>query len=336
MRTPRLAAVAGLAFATAAGALVLPPVAADTAAKSRTFEFSYVATANAPADGATGALEVWMAIPQTSACQTISDLKIDAPFAYTISQEAEYGNAVLHGKIESFSAPATIKLTCNVARTELKRDLASLTGKPDPAEDLGPLARFLASDHLAPLDLVRKTAGELTQGKQATLDKARAIYDHVLGQMTYNKDGAVWGQGNLEFACSEKRGNCSDFHTLFIALARAAGIPARFEIGFPLPTDKKEGAIGGYHCWAQFYVPGNGWVPVDCSEARKHPELKDYYFGTLCENRVSFSAGRDLTLAPKQAAGPVNFLVYPYLELDGKPYDGLEKTFGFRDLPAPQ
>src|SRR5438067_4218492 len=51
-----------------------------------------------------------------------------------------------------------------------------------------------------------------------------------------------------------------------ICMMRAAGIPARFEIGFPLPEDQHDGTVPGYHCWAEFYVEPYGWIPVDASE----------------------------------------------------------------------
>ena len=84
-------------------------------------------------------------------------------------------------------------------------------------------------------------------------------------------------------------------------MARSQRIPARFEIGFQLPADKQSGEVPGYHCWSDFYVNSIGWVPVDISEANKNPKMKDYYFGNLTEDRVTFSTGRDLELVPKQA-----------------------------------
>ena len=113
---------------------------------------------------------------------------------------------------------------------------------------------------------------------------------------------------------------------------RAEKIPARFEIGFPLPASAHQGDIPGYHCWAEFYLNGVGWAPVDISEAWQDPKRHDYLFGSLDPDRVRFSMGRDLTLSPPQSGPPVNFFVYPYAELNGKPYDQFEKKFTFRDL----
>ncbi|MFV2069378.1 MAG: transglutaminase-like domain-containing protein [Pirellulales bacterium] len=112
----------------------------------------------------------------------------------------------------------------------------------------------------------------------------------------------------------------SGFHSLFIALSRAKGVPARFEIGFSLPPERGEGTVGGYHCWAFFHIDERGWVPMDISEADKHPEMKEYYFGNLTEDRVTFTTGRDIDLVPKQDDAPLIYFVVPYVEVDGTPW----------------
>jgi transglutaminase-like putative cysteine protease len=164
--------------------------------------------------------------------------------------------------------------------------------------------------------------------------RARQLYDRVGEHMKYKKQGTGWGHGDAVWACESGYGNCTDFHSLFISLARGSGLPAQFEIGFPLPPERGAGEIEGYHCWAYFYSDEGVWVPVDISEADKHPELHDYYFGNLTENRVAFSRGRDLELAPRQDGPPLNFFVYPYVEVDGEPLpaDELSLRFRYEDL----
>jgi transglutaminase-like putative cysteine protease len=85
-------------------------------------------------------------------------------------------------------------------------------------------------------------------------------------------------------------------------------------MGFPIP-ELPSGKISGYHCWADFYTENEGWTPVDISEADKHPEKEDYYFGTICENRIEMSVGRDIVLKGYEE-NPVNFLIYPRVEID--------------------
>jgi len=144
------------------------------------------------------------------------------------------------------------------------------------------------------------------------------------------------GEGDLRpcrQACDQKRGNCTDFHAVFVGFNRALGIPARFEIGFPIPPDRGEGEIGGYHCWAQFHTRDYGWIPVDASEASRHPDNREYFFGAHDENRLLFSVGRDLVF-PGMTGEPLNFFVYPYVEVDGEPFTDVEQRFYYTDVEA--
>jgi len=193
--------------------------------------------------------------------------------------------------------------------------------------------QYLAADKLVPVTgLPAELAIKVTAGKTSQLEKARAIYDYVFDTLSYDKTGTGWGRGDVLWACDSKRGNCTDFHSLFIAMARSQGIPARFEIGFPLPADKQSSEIAGYHCWAEFFDPQNGWIPVDISEAWKHPIKKDYLFGAHDTDRVQFSVGRDLKLNPQQQGEPLNYFVYPYVEVAGKAYSNVAFAFSFADV----
>jgi transglutaminase-like putative cysteine protease len=191
----------------------------------------------------------------------------------------------------------------------------------------------LAPDKLVPVTgLPAELAVKVTEGKAMPLEKARAIYDYVFTTMRYDKTGTGWGRGDVLYACDAKKGNCTDFHSLFMAMARSQGIPARFEIGFPLPPEKHAGEIAGYHCWADFFEPQHGWIPVDISEAWKHQEKRDYFFGAHDTNRVQFTMGRDLELNPKQDGAPLNYFVYPYVEVAGKEYPNVSTAFSFADV----
>ncbi len=62
-----------------------------------------------------------------------------------------------------------------------------------------------------------------------------------------------YGRGDAVYACGVRTGNCTEFHSFFISLARSVGIPARFSIGASIPSDRNEGGLDGYHCWVEFY-----------------------------------------------------------------------------------
>ncbi|MCI0330344.1 MAG: transglutaminase-like domain-containing protein, partial [candidate division Zixibacteria bacterium] len=105
--------------------------------------------------------------------------------------------------------------------------------------------------------------------------------------------------------------------------------PARFVMGFPIPDDQREGEIPGYHCWAEFYVPEMGWVPVDASEAWKNPGKKEFFFGNLDPNRVAFTLGRDISVDP--TVKPVNYLIYPHVVIDGREFSEVRTSVRFAD-----
>jgi hypothetical protein len=117
-------------------------------------------------------------------------------------------------------------------------------------------------------------------------------------------------------------------------MARAAGIPARFVMGFPLPVGEDEGEVSGYHCWAEFHDERLGWVPIDASEAWKRPERREFFFGGLDANRMEFTIGRDIPLIPGSKAGGavLNYSIYPHVVVNGAVFEGAATSVGFRDL----
>jgi transglutaminase-like putative cysteine protease len=299
--------------------------------KTRSFDFTYKAKVTGLPEGV-HKVDLWIPCPVSDDLQEVTVTGITAPVPYEVQKDPRYGNSVLHLSLtDPRESEIPVEMTVRVRRREsLHHDLPAkpVSKAARPAE----AARWMKPDRLVPLDdRIKSLALQVTEGKKTDLEKARAIYDYVEKTMSYDKSGTGWGNGDIYWACDAKRGNCTDFHALFIGLNRAVGIPAKFEIGFPIPGDRGQGEIGGYHCWAEFYLNGYGWVPVDASEAWKHPEKRDYFFGALDENRVQFSIGRDLVLAPPQAGAPLNYFVYPYVEVDGKPFDKVAKTFSYRD-----
>jgi transglutaminase-like putative cysteine protease len=304
---------------------------ATSSLQERTFEFTYTAEVHDIPAGSKD-VQIWLPYPQSDQYQKILKAKVSSPYPSQILTAPEYGNQMVHIDVKN-PATASILVTMEFTVERAEHVHKAFTDVASTAPSAPPdLARWLQPDHLVPLDQrIRELSAEVTSGKTTDLAKARAIYDYVLANMKYDKSGTGWGNGDIYWACDAKRGNCTDFHSLFIGLARSAGIPAKFEIGFPLPSGGTSGEIGGYHCWAEFYLKDYGWVPIDASEAWKDPSKREYFFGTHDANRVQFSVGRDLILAPPQAGPPLNYFVYPYVEVDGKPFSSVNKKFSFRD-----
>ena len=306
---------------------------AALAQDSRHFTFNYSFTVkNLPA-GKT--VRIWIPAAHSDAYQEVKTISAKGDLPLKKTRESRFGNDIYFANIgNATQSELHFSVEYDVVRRErvalnpaLHLVAASVTTK-EKQEDLLP-------DALVPVTgLPADLAAKVTQGKTQPLDKARAIYDYVFSTMRYDKTGTGWGHGDVLYACDAKKGNCTDFHSLFIAMARSQGIPARFEIGFPLPPDKHSAEIAGYHCWADFYADGKGWIPVDISEAWKHPEKHDYFFGSHDVNRVQFSMGRDLRLNPEQDGKPLNYFVYPYVEVDGQEYANVSLAFSFEDVAA--
>ena len=309
-------------------------VGAD-APRERKFEFEYKALVKEIPAGAKR-VDLWIPVPHDSPFQKIIEMKIDSPHEYKI-HTSQYGNKVMHiGLNNPHESSLAVTMHFNAIRREHRQERLQQVDYAPLKEDRDPdMDRWLQPDRLVPIDgKIKQWAQEVVTaaGAKTNLEKARAIYNHIVATVKYDKTGQGWGRGDIYYACDARRGNCTDFHAIFIGYARAVGIPARFAIGFPLPADRGAGEVSGYHCWAEFYAQGIGWVPVDASEAAKNPDKREYFFGAHDENRVEFTIGRDLILKPQQRGEPLNYFVYPYAEVDGKAFSSVERSFAYHDL----
>ena len=264
--------------------------------------------------------EIWLPIARSDSFQTVDILSIDAPVKHQMLTENENNNKILYLKLPSKHGHDKIIITYQVQRIE---------------KSAYPEAHFNRKKHLKATSLnpvgdrFEVISSTVIESKQADtpLMKARALYDYIIDNMRYAKEG-VYGTGDANYACDSKSGNCTEFHSFFISLTRSAGIPSRFAVGASIPSERNEGGIDGYHCWAEFYAEGKWW-PVDISEANKYTPLATYYFGHHPANRIEFSRGRDLRPDPLPQSGPINFLAYPIFEIGGKPAY-VETTFSFK------
>jgi hypothetical protein len=275
------------------------------------FEFKYEITLPEIKEVA----KIWVPVPQTDAFQTIKILKIEAPVAHQILIEKFYGNSILYMELGPEESGKKVELVYNVQRLE-----------KHPYEDDADVSRYLNPNVLLPVgDRFETLADSIIGDKQndGTLMQARALYDYIIDNMKYIKAGK-YGTGDAVYACDALTGNCTEFHSLFISLARSAGIPSRFAVGAGIPSDRDDGGIDGYHCWAEFYAEGKWW-PVDISEANKYTALATYYFGRHPANRIEFTRGRDLLPEPGPQGGSINFLAYPVMEIGKNP--AFPKTF---------
>ena len=282
-----------------------------------TDEFEFIYRVKLPA--ITSDAQLWLPLATSDMFQRVEVKGITAPGPWRELDEREHGNRILFLNAAPCDNGRKIEIRYRVKRFE-----KSAYAVREPMAQ-----KYLKPESLVPTnETFRAIAQQVTNGKTTDLARARALYDHVIEKLRYAKYGSGWGRGDAVYACDARTGNCSDFHAYFIALAREIGIPARFAIGASIPSERNDGGIDGYHCWAEFFADGK-WVPVDISEADKNSRLTDYYFGHHPANRFEFSKGRDLVVEPSPASGPINFLAYPVMEMNGKTIK-VETEFIFR------
>ncbi|MCI0694825.1 transglutaminase-like domain-containing protein [candidate division KSB1 bacterium] len=306
------------------------PAAARHASREMHLSYAF-AVKNIPSEA--NRVDIWAPVPQSDARQSISNLKVECDYPYSFETEPEYGNSIL--KVEaSGSIPESLSVVMNFSVTRTGYHLLQENDQPSETASEKTRQRFLAPDRLVPID--GKIAGEakkVVRDDMTPLEKARAIYDHVAETVTYDKTptNRGWGRGDAIYACDVRTGNCTDFHSLLIGMARASGIPARFVMGFPVPEGVTESEIPGYHCWAEFYIEGMGWLPIDASEASKYPEKWNDLFGGLDPHRVQFTVGRDIRVPSMSQSEPLNYFIYPYVLVDGKPHDEVQRHIRFSE-----
>ena len=297
--------------------------------EERRFEFTYeLLDTDFPAGKV---VEVYVPIPSNTVGQTILTQSVQSTWEGEFGVEETHGNRYYRLRREvGQTKPLEARLSWTLAR------------QPVAAHGAGELAearrqRALEADSLVPVnhEILQPILKEIhaSRSNESSAATARAIYDWVVDNVEYKKIGSGWGNGDTFWACNERYGNCTDFHALFISLARSEGIPAQFEMGFPVPADRPQGVIGGYHCWVHFYLPETGWLPIDASEAAKHPEMRESLYGGNPAERIHFSSGRDLVVSEASRKQPLNYFIYPYAEVAGKPWPGkVNVRFSYRDL----
>jgi transglutaminase-like putative cysteine protease len=208
---------------SAASLFLLCAVCAFTQTKSRHFELNYSFTVRITDPGKP--LDIWFPAAQSDQFQQVKVLSRSGDLSLKETTEPEYGNKMFYAHTDKATQPEyhfTVKY--DVVRLE---HLAAVSLKK-PASDKD-LRRFLQPDKLVPITgkPAELAAAQVKPG-MSDLDKGRAFYDYTFSTMRYDKTGTGWGRGDTLWACDAKHGNCTDFHSVFISMARSQKIPARF------------------------------------------------------------------------------------------------------------
>ncbi|CCH50199.1 transglutaminase-like domain-containing protein [Pseudodesulfovibrio piezophilus] len=288
----------------------------------------------------TKTVNVWIPYPLSNDAQKITDLKVDGNFATSsVYRDEKSGAMFLYAGWPAVAGQPELTMSFHADLSSRKVASIKESNLPIPA----PIKEeYLKSTLEIPVKAFTEQAQKVVAGKKTILEKARAIYDWTVDNTVRDPNVTGCGlakPGRTLYEC-EGGGKCADISAVFVTMARAAGVPARDVYGLRLGSPKTGDVTSGYHCWAEFYLPGTGWVPADPADVRKMmlvhdlkmgdkavEEWREFFWGGDDLFRVTLNKGaRGVVLTPAQQGAPINYMMYPYAEVDGKPLNYFDSS----------
>lgn len=304
-------------------------------------EFSVVTRIDLPKGQ--GRSQAWIPLPSVTEEEWIragrNDWKTNAASAEVVKDE-KYGAEMLHLVFADGMADPHVELTSTFSARDRAADLTQKR-EVKPLTD-AERALYLEATELMPTDgIVKETADRITGDRTSDVDKARAIYEWVV-ENTF-REAKVRGCGTGDVASMLHTGNlsgkCADLNALYVALTRAAGVPARDIYGIRVaPSNFGYKSLGAgssnvtkaQHCRAEVWLDGHGWVATDPADVRKvvleeppgsnpldAPKVaaaREKLFGAWEGNWLGYNVAHDITLPG--STHKVAFLMYPQAEVE--------------------
>jgi transglutaminase-like putative cysteine protease len=316
-------AFAGVALV---GALLAP---AAVPGEERAGTVSFDIAVDAPPGART--VKLWFPYPTSDLEQSIERLGFNGNYStFTLAREPRSGALYLYAEWSGVSGKPRLAVTFHARARERRVAPLAESAAPVPAE----VRKYLEAEFWIPSDdpKVKAMAARIVAGKRGLLARARAVYDWTVENTRRDPDVPGCGFGDVEATLASRSGKCADVSSVFVALARAAGVPAREVFGLRLGGPGEKDITDGHHCWAEFYLPGTGWVPVDPADVHRvvlsggldaaaARPVREYYFGAVDERRIALQRGGRGLSFPEGNRERVNYFMYPYAEVDGKPLD---------------
>lgn len=319
--------------AAVAGGLDIPSLA------RMEFEVTYrTEIMNLPRDAEE--VHIWMPRPPSDHAQEIANLTVSCPLPHEITRDPTYGTRMIHAVGGRQPTPFAVESRYQVTRKRVGAQTAELD-EQSAQKYLRLTRRVRVTEDVEAF--ARKAVGQAREPYEV----GRKVFDAIIDHLDYDKTLPGCGTGDTAWIMKYRRGKCDDYHALFMAVMISRGIPVRWEQGFPLPlptgptgatnADRASGQLSGdcsgAHCWASFYDPAHGWVPVDVSEGDKTGAQGSYFFGNLSPNRFQVSEGRSIVLEPAQGGDPLPTFAFAYAESDGIPliyHANYENIIGYK------
>ncbi len=335
--------ITGVFYSILAVCFVLVITTLPVHSKALGGEVSFKVTIDAP-EGNTDT-RLWLPYPVSDKYQDISDIHIEGNESFNgIYMDPSTGNLALYAEWTKPQKDRRLDFSFTVSVIEERVGNLLPTGVHDASAIPLEVSGYLKGTAFLPVEgIVKEVSDGIVSSEDTITERARAVYDWVVENTYRDPEVQGCGTGDVEVLLAKKAGGkCADISSVFVAIARASGVPAREVFGLRLGGSGVSDITKGHHCWAEFYRPGTGWVPVDPADVRKAVLLnnlkledagsyREYYFGTVDENRVVLGrGGRGVRLEPPLRDGPLNYFMYPYAEVDGKALPWLAAQKGLK------
>jgi len=200
------------------------------------------------------------------------------PAHRTITIDAEY-------EVRLWQINYTIDLSKVGSLSEVPRDVQSLYLVDGEKYEI---------NHPTVRAAVQEAVGDEVNPYLMALD----IHDYVAEHITYGSGPSGWAAAPLVLEAGE--GSCSESTFCVVAMARSAGLPARYQGG---TAPRKDGVDTDGHRWAEIYIPGYGWVPFDATRDDEDEEARHWY-----------TASRPVMLTLVRGGGTDDVLYHTYLD----------------------
>ncbi len=192
-------------------------------------------------------------------------------------------------RIEDPSKPVTFTETFEFDSYAYYPKLMDELAQPLPA-DWGDADLGERLPHIAFTPEMKETVAKIVGDETNPLKKVRKIYYWINANVKYHAEQEYTTLPSFSLSClSKHKGDCGVQSTLFITMARIAGVPARWQSGWETKRDGDD----SMHDWAEVYIAPWGWIPVDQSyglqKKSDDPKIRDFYIGHQDSYRIIFS-----------------------------------------------
>jgi transglutaminase-like putative cysteine protease len=282
--------------------------------------YSITVPANTPGAQKGSQLRVWLPFPQDYPRQRDVKMISTSPANPLIApskdetQRTTYFEATIDDPTKDTTFSETFEYICYADYPNISDEAV----KPLPADFP---QRYLDErpPHIVFTPEVKQLAAKIVGDERNELAKARLIWHWINANIRYAFEDEYCTIPSIVSKClSVHKGDCGVQSLTFITLARAAGIPARWQSGWQMLPGEVN-----MHDWAEIYVEPWGWIVVDTSYGRRKSDdekVREYYLGHQDAYRmvVNLDYGREL-YPPKKSlrSEPADFQ-RGEVELDGK------------------